>query len=1176
MAMHVPKGPGFASMLKEGSKFFAGIEEAVIRNIEACKEFTNTVKTAYGPNGMNKIIINHFGKLFLTSDCGTIVRELEVNHPAAKMIVQASTMQEQEVGDGTNFVVILAGALLSNAEDLVRKGLKPVEVAKGYELALKKCLDILPSLEVEKVENVKDLEKVKRAIRASLSSKQNGNEDFLADLVSKACVSVVDDKNSGFNVDNVRVCKILGGGLYGSQVLQGMVFKRGVETTITKAEKAKVAVYTCAVDSAATETKGTVLIKSAAELKTFSRGEESLLETQIKAIADAGVKVIVSGGKIADMALHYLNKYEIMGVRLQSKFDLRRLAKSVGAIALPKMVAPTPEEAGFCDHVYVDELGESSIVVFRMDSQEARLSTIVIRGSTDNMMDDVERAIDDAINNFKVLARDGRLVPGAGAVEMELSCQIAKYANTCHGLEQYAIHKFAASLEAFPRTLAANSGLGVTKAIAALIASHGEGKAASGLNVLGENDSPLLDAVEAGILDPLLTKQWGMKYDILQFATSEYASKFAGYKTPVEMAKSSLHNFRLGKRSQVVSVDGSDSQEKSSGFPCDKDSFPEDVDQDLHSNVRRKISAKQRKRVDSERNFLALVESGSLVEIGREAFFVVCRNGREDLVNLLLNFGCDLNARNEFGETPLHVAAAEGQRGIVELMLKKRANTSNCDNAKMTPLHVAVERGHQSIVKMLLHAGSGGDLEVVNERGLTPWDTAIKSNDRSMLKLLQDWKIRHSHDKTEDGLQILQAHGIRYLSDEPSPGNSVISSLLSLGRKFTLTDVGKELLKRIENERPIDPKKSDLSPSRDDVKDRGKLRSFRFSKKSQPSSNVASNGIRSPDCEKSVPVDFVSLPGSVVINPMGGDEDYVPVKAKESGSEEESGSDASNDEGERSVESRKRRKKSDEDHVSSKKRTRASLDSSDEKNLIAREGVKGYGLRSDPTALETTSKISRSSATSSVVTPNASESTTTPKTPVIPPVRCSIIGKKVEEFMVMNDEDIGRLQDEAVKRKERLLSLKRKKDKTGDGENKAEPAPLPSPMFRSYRPIDESLKDSSAPKVKPAEIIEEVEDQVEAGKARHVMEQVDLTSLAPRKPDWDLKRDVAKKLEKLERQTQRAIAELIRDRLLAEEGRIGSNEDEASAGEVDLNVAVSVGAQAEMLQDDDDDDDDES
>jgi T-complex protein 1 subunit theta len=501
-------------MLKEGSKFFAGLEEAVIRNIQACKEFSNTVKTAYGPNGMNKIIINHFDKLFLTSDCGTIVRELEVQHPAAKMIVQASSMQEQEVGDGTCFVVIFAGALLAHAEDLVRMGLKPMEIVKGYDMALKKCLDILPSLVVEELEDEKDLEKVKRALRSSLASKQCGSEDFLAGLVSQACVSIIPDKNTTFNVDNVRVCKILGAGLYKSEVFQGMVFKRGVETTVNKAEKAKVAVYTCAVEPSATETKGTVLIKSAAELKTFSRGEETLLESQIKEIADTGVKVIVAGGKIADMALHYLNKYGIMGVRLMSKFDIRRVARTVGATALPKLVPPTKEETGHCDHVYVDEVGDSSVVVFKQEGDESRVSTIVIRGATDNLMDDIERAIDDAVNNFKILTRDGRLLPGAGAVEVELSSQIAKFGDTCPGLEQYSIKKFAEALEVFPRTLAQNSGLNVTKSIAALVAAHDEGKANFGLNIKYDGDSLTVDAPAEGILDPLVSKLWGLKYAV--------------------------------------------------------------------------------------------------------------------------------------------------------------------------------------------------------------------------------------------------------------------------------------------------------------------------------------------------------------------------------------------------------------------------------------------------------------------------------------------------------------------------------------------------------------------------------------------------------------------------------------------------------------------------------------
>jgi T-complex protein 1 subunit theta len=150
MALHVPKAPGFQSMMKDGSKFFSGVEEAVIRNIDACKEFSGTVATAFGPNGMNKMVINHLEKLFVTNDAATIIRELEVEHPAAKMMILGSQMMEQEVGDGTNFVIILAGELLKQAEDLVRMGLKPTEVAEGYEIACRKALEVLESLLVMK------------------------------------------------------------------------------------------------------------------------------------------------------------------------------------------------------------------------------------------------------------------------------------------------------------------------------------------------------------------------------------------------------------------------------------------------------------------------------------------------------------------------------------------------------------------------------------------------------------------------------------------------------------------------------------------------------------------------------------------------------------------------------------------------------------------------------------------------------------------------------------------------------------------------------------------------------------------------------------------------------------------------------------------------------------------
>jgi len=511
MALHVPRAPGFSSMMKDGSKFFSGLEEAVIRNIGACKEFAETVQTCYGPNGMNKMVINHLEKLFVTNDAATIIRELEVEHPAAKLMILGSQMQENEIGDATNFVIIFAGALLRVSEELLRMGLKPTEVADGYEIALNKALEILPSLSCYEVTNTRDEESVKKAVRTAVMSKQYGNEDFLADLITKACISILPDKETQFNVDNIRVCKILGSGLYNSQVINGMVFKRHAESNIIKKETCKIAIYTCPIDALQTETKGTVLIKTAEELTSFSRGEESQLEKQIKAIADAGVDVVVAGGKFGDLAMHYVNKYNMMAVRLMSKWDVRRLARATGATALPKMTPPTSEEMGMADTVYVDELGDTEVVVFRVGEKESRVSTIVIRGATDNYMDDIERAVDDGVNVFKGLCKDGKMTAGGGATEIELARQVAQWAETHPGLEQYSINKFAEALEIIPRVLAENSGVKPKEIISKLYAAHSEGNKNMGFDIDGESGD-IKDCLESNVLDLMLAKKWAMKY----------------------------------------------------------------------------------------------------------------------------------------------------------------------------------------------------------------------------------------------------------------------------------------------------------------------------------------------------------------------------------------------------------------------------------------------------------------------------------------------------------------------------------------------------------------------------------------------------------------------------------------------------------------------------------------
>ena len=335
------------------------------------------------------MVINHIEKLFVTNDAASILREIDVVHPAAKILTLASDMQEKEIGDGTNYVLLFAAKLLENAESLLRMGLSPSEVTDGFNLALKKTLELLPNFEIKlnlTKENFRDNEQlVSKVLQTAIGSKLFGYHEFLGDLVTKACLTVTEsDSTSSFNVDNVRICKILGGGLFQSTMVPGMVLKREIESEITKISQAKIAVFSCPVDIQVTETKGTVLLKSADELLAFSKDEEASIETKIKSLADIGINVVVSGGKIGEMALHFLNKYKIMAVRLQSKFDLRRVAKTTDAVVLPKLRTPTHEEIGACDSIYVDEIGETHVIIFK--HAKSHIATLVLRGSTDQVI----------------------------------------------------------------------------------------------------------------------------------------------------------------------------------------------------------------------------------------------------------------------------------------------------------------------------------------------------------------------------------------------------------------------------------------------------------------------------------------------------------------------------------------------------------------------------------------------------------------------------------------------------------------------------------------------------------------------------------------------------------------------------------------------------------------------
>jgi len=503
---------GMQSLLKDGGKHFSGVDEALLRNIEACKALTVIVKSSLGPSGMNKLIVNHLGKHFVTSDTNTIITEMEIMHPAAKLLVMAAKAQEQECGDCTNLCVTFGGELLIRAEELLKEGIHASDVLKGYELAHKKVLEFLTPLTVWNCTDLRDEAQVRKCVQTAIGAKAVGMDSHLAKLVAQACVKVMPPVGSTnkFNVDSVRVTKIHGGAVNGSFVVDGMAVTGRASGTTTSKEKAKVAVYAQGIEMAGTETKGTVLLENAEQLMNYTKGEEARMEEFIKGIHDAGCEVVVSGGAISEIAGHYLNKYRIMALKITSKFELRRICQTTGATAIIRTGPPVPEEMGYVESICIEEYSSQKLTVIK--SRDAKIATIVLRSSSPNVLDELERAIDNAVNVVRSASKDSGFVAGAGATEIELAHQLQQFGATVPGLDQYAVLKFAEALEVVPKVISENCGHNHVDSITALYAAHQKGQKTAGIEV--ESGELTCDSLEKGVLDHAESKRWAIRFAV--------------------------------------------------------------------------------------------------------------------------------------------------------------------------------------------------------------------------------------------------------------------------------------------------------------------------------------------------------------------------------------------------------------------------------------------------------------------------------------------------------------------------------------------------------------------------------------------------------------------------------------------------------------------------------------
>lgn len=523
MSLKLPQNPN-AGLFKQGYNSYSNADGQINKSIAAIREIHQMCLTSMGPCGRNKIIINHLGKHIITNDAATMLRELEIVHPAVKVLVMASEQQKIDMGDGTNLVMVLAGELLNVSEKLIALGLSPVEIIQGYTMAKNFTLAELDKMCVSEISDKHDKNELVKVIKPVIAAKQYGYEDILSELVSDAVSHVLPAKSDFFNVDSIRVVKIMGGSLSNSSVIKGMVFNREPEghlKSLPKGEKHKVAVFTCPIDTANTETKGTVLLHNAQEMLDFTKGEEEQLDQMMKEIADAGVSCVIAGAGVGELALHYLNRYNILVLKVPSKFELRRICRVCGATPMPRLGAPTPEELGLVEIVKTTEIGGDRVTIFSQEDDEiTRTATIILRGATQNNLDDIERAIDDGVAAVKGLMKPdgGKLLPGAGATEIDLVSRITNFGEKTPGLLQLAIKQFAVAFEVVPRTLAETAGLNVNEVLPNLYSAHSVKDSSEensnsifqGVDIDGTTSEGLKDIREENIYDLLSAKKFAI------------------------------------------------------------------------------------------------------------------------------------------------------------------------------------------------------------------------------------------------------------------------------------------------------------------------------------------------------------------------------------------------------------------------------------------------------------------------------------------------------------------------------------------------------------------------------------------------------------------------------------------------------------------------------------------
>ena len=488
-------------VLKEGTERSKD-KEAQFNNISAAKAVADAVRSTLGPKGMDKMLVNTIGDVVITNDGVTILKEIDVQHPAAKMVVEVAKTQDTECGDGTTSSVVIAGELLKQSEELINANVHPTVITNGYKMAAQKAVEVLNEIAVD----AKDDKILKQVAATALTGKSVGEEeDALADIVVKACKSVEED--GVVDTKNIRIEKKVGGVIGETYLVQGVVIdKEKVHSRMpTHVENAKIALFSCPLEVKKTEFDAQIQITDPTSMSSFLSQEEQTLKDMVEKIKSVGATAVFCQKGVDELVQHYLAKNGILGYRRLKQSDLEAIAKATGATVVGNVMELTEADLGTAGAIDEKQVGEDGMA-FITGCKNPKAITIFARGGTEHVLEEVERALVDAIRVVGVAIEDGKVVAGAGAPELQLELRLMDFASSVGGREQLAIEKFAKAMEIIPWTLSENAGIDPIDSIIKLKNAH-EKKNADGKYFGIDLDSgEAVDMLAKNVVEPLRVK----------------------------------------------------------------------------------------------------------------------------------------------------------------------------------------------------------------------------------------------------------------------------------------------------------------------------------------------------------------------------------------------------------------------------------------------------------------------------------------------------------------------------------------------------------------------------------------------------------------------------------------------------------------------------------------------